>query len=453
MLRTTIALLASVAVGVPFGSLATAAQSKNGSLEIDTRLGYKVLRQSTKQRVFLRIGLKGIHNPSGEIERAPVNVALVIDKSGSMRGAKMAKAREAAMMAIERLSRRDVASVVTFSNAVEVIAPAGRVNNHRRYSRLIEKIRSGGSTAIYAAVKTGADELSEFSNGRRLDRIILLSDGLANVGPRDPYDFEELGADLGGQGISVTTIGLGRGYNEDLMARLAGASDGNHDFAQTAGDLRRIFNREFDDVLSVIAQDIEIIIETRSGVRPLRSLGRRAKIEGRKATFRVAQAYSKSTHSLQLELEVDPDVASGEQELANVIVRYKPHGGTTKETRSSKVRASFSADVDSVKRSMDPIVMDPVVELQAREKSRQAIKLRDQGKVQAAQAALREGRALISGQRATRAKLKYKSSSRLNRLEEQYSKDESEISKRNWNVQRKSMRRSLSNSSGSSVKY
>lgn len=237
------------------------------------------------------------------------------------------------------------------------------------------------------------------------------------------------------------------------MARLAGASDGNHDFAQSAADLRRIFNREFDDVLSVIAQDIEIIIETRNGVRPLRSLGRRAKIDGQKAVFKVAQAYSTSTHSLQLELEVDSAIASGEQELANVTVRYKPHGGTAKQTRNSAVRASFSADEESVKRSMDPIVMDPVVELQAREKSRQAIKLRDQGNVQAAQEALRQGRQMISGQKAVRALLKYKASSRLNRLEEQYSKDESEISKRDWNVQRKSMRKSLSNSAGSSVKY
>ena len=453
MLRTTIAMLATLAVSVPLGSMAMAAQSPRGSLEVDTRLGYKVLRHSTKQRVFLRIGLKGIHNPSDEIERAPVNVALVIDRSGSMRGEKMAKAREAAIMAVERLSRRDVASVVAFSNAVEVIVPAGRVNSHRRYSRLIERIRSGGSTAIYAAVKTGSEELSEFSNGRRLDRIILLSDGLANVGPRDPFDFEELGAQLGSKGTSVTTIGLGRGYNEDLMARLAGASDGNHEFAQTARDLRRIFNREFDDVLSVIAQDIEIIIETRNGVRPMRSLGRKAKIDGRKAIFKVAQAYSTSTHSLQLELEVDSSFASGDQELADVIVRYKPHGGTTKEVRRSSVRASFTADEDRVTRSMDPVVMDHVVELQAREKSRQAIKLRDQGRVQAAQAALRQGRDIISGQRALRSKFKHKASSRLDRLEEQYSKDESEISKKNWNVQRKSMRRSLSNSSGSGVKY
>lgn len=453
MLRTTFALLASMAIGLPVGGMAMAAQSQKGSLEIDTRLGYKVLRESEKQRVFLRIGLKGIHDPSNEAERAPVNVALVIDRSGSMRGEKISKAREAAIMAVERLSRKDVASVVAFSNGVEVVVPARRVNNHRRFSRPIEGIRSGGSTAIFAAVKTGAEELAEFSNGRRLDRIILLSDGLANVGPRDPYDFEELGAELGSQGISVTTIGLGRGYNEDLMARLAGASDGNHDFAQSAADLRRIFNREFDDVLSVIAQDIEIIIETRDGVRPLRSLGRRAKIEDRKAIFKVAQAYSTSTHSLQLELEVDSDVASGDLELANVIVRYKPQGGTSKMTRRSSVRASFSADEDRVKRSMDPIVMDPVVELQAREKSRQAIKLRDQGKVMAAKEALRQGQQLISGQQAVRTKLNYKASSRLKKLEDQYSKDETEISKRDWNVQRKSMRKGLSNSAGSSVKY
>ncbi|MGI9425323.1 MAG: vWA domain-containing protein [Hyphomicrobiaceae bacterium] len=446
--------LAALAASFPLTTSAMAAQTASESLKIDTRLGYKLLRAGEKQRVFLRIGLTGIHNPSGsEDVRAPVNIALVIDRSGSMRGAKMEKAREAAIMAVERLTRRDIASVVTFSNGVDVIAPASRVRNHERLSRLIERIRSGGSTAIYAAVKAGAGEIREFSNDRRLDRIILLSDGLANVGPKDPYSFEELGARLGGKGISVTTIGLGHGYNEDLMSQLAAASDGNHDFAETAGDLRRIFNREFDDVLSVIAQDIEIIIETRRGVRPLRGLGRRATIKNRSATFRLSQVYAKSTHSLQVELEVDGDIATDVSELADVRIRYRPHGATGYRTKTASVEAKFSNDRKAVDRSMDPVVMDPVVELLAREKSRKAIKLRDQGRIKAAKDMLDQSRQLITKQNAQRQQFNYKPSKRLGKLEEQYRRDAEAVTERNWNVQRKKMRKSLGNSAGSSVKY
>lgn len=449
----TLTFLSAFAVSIPLAMAAQAAGAPTGELEVDARLGHKILRQGAKQRVYLRIGLKGIHNPQSETSRAPVNIALVIDRSGSMRGSKISKAREAAMMAVERLTRRDIASVVTFSSNVDVTVPAGRVTDHERINRLIRSIRAGGSTAIYAAVNSGAAELSEYSNGDRLDRIILLSDGLANVGPSDPHTFEELGRKLGGRGISVTTIGLGRGYNEDLMARLAGASDGNHDFAQTADDLRRIFNREFDDVLSVIAQDIEIIIKTRSGVRPLRSLGRRADISGNRAKFKVAQAYSTSTHSLQLELELDADVADGDRELAEITVNYRPHGTNAVATRSARVHASFSADDDQISRSMDPVVMDPVVELLAREKSRQAIKLRDQGKAKEARALLQESGGLISAQNALRARYNHKKSTRLQKLESQYEKDAEAVVSRDWNVQRKVMRKGLSNAAGASVKY
>ncbi len=448
-----IAVLSALALGGSFYAETPKAASADDLVSVDARLGHRVLRKGARQRVFLRIGLKSIHDPEHEAKRAPVNIALVIDRSGSMRGAKIAKAKEAAMMAIDRLTRRDIASVVTFSSGVNVDVPAGRIRDHELVHRMLRSIRAGGSTAIYSAVKTGAAQVREFSEGERVDRIILLSDGLANVGPSDPYTFEELGRRLGGEGISVTTIGLGRGYNEDLMASLAGASDGNHDFAQTADDLRRIFNREFDDVLSVIAQDIEITIETPRGVRPMRSLGRRAQISGNRASFKVAQAYAKSTHSLQLELEVDADFAEGERELAKVVVRYRPHGTSTRALRSATVTAAFSADEKNVRESMDPVVMDPVVELIARDKRRQAIKLRDQGRADEARAVLQSAKQQISKHNSTRSRYKQKASARLRKLEKEYEKDADGIASGDWNVQRKQMRQGLGNAAGSSVKY
>jgi len=448
-----IATLTALALSMPLLTSAHAVGKSADGLEVDARLGHRILRHGAKQRVYLRIGLRGIHVPNGEADRAPVNIALVIDRSGSMNGAKIAKAKEAAMMAIDRLTRRDIASVVTFSSDVTVDVPAGRMRDHERINHMIRAIRAGGSTAIYAAVKTGANQVREFSKDDRVDRIILLSDGLANVGPKDPYTFEDLGSRLGGEGISVTTIGLGRGYNEDLMARLAGASDGNHDFAQTAGDLRRIFNREFDDVLSVIAQDIEIIIETPYGVRPMRSLGRRAEISGNRAKFKVAQAYARSTHSLQLELEVDKDIAIGDRELAKVVVRYRPHGKSGLTTRSTDVKASFSTDDERVTKSIDPVVMDPVVELIAREKSRKAIELRDKGRAKEARSMLQSAKKYIGEYAASPARQQFKPRARLQKLEKQYAKDADGITKRDWNVQRKSMRKGLGNAAGSSVKY
>ncbi len=447
------ATLSALAIGCALTSAASAVDQSSGVLEVDARLGYRILRVGTKQRVYLRIGLKGIHLPGDEVKRAPVNIALVIDRSGSMNGAKLDKAKDAAMMAIDRLTHRDIASIVTFSNDVTVNVPAGRIRDHALVHRMIGSLRAGGQTAIYAAVKTGANQVRTFADGGRVDRIVLLSDGLANVGPRDPYTFEALGSRLGSQRISVTTIGLGRGYNEDLMAQLAAASDGNHDFAQTADDLRRIFNREFDDVLSVIAQDIEVTIETRHGVRPLRALGRRAEISGNRARFKVAQAYAKSTHSLQLELEVDQDLALGEKELAWVSVRYRPHGNSQIATRSAKVTAKFSTDQQSIEDSLDPIVMDPVVELQAREKRRQAIKLRDAGRRDAARAALRSAQQSIGDYAKKRRRYRFKGQANIEKLEQRYAKEADNITTGDWKVQRKQMRKGLGNAAGSAVKY
>jgi len=88
------------------------------------------------------------------------------------------------------------------------------------------------------------------------------------------FEFERLGRDLLGEGISVSTIGLGLGYNEDLMLQLARASDGNHAFATGATDLIQIFNREFDDALGSCAQTVSIDVELRPGVRAVRAVSR-----------------------------------------------------------------------------------------------------------------------------------------------------------------------------------
>ncbi|MFN9974986.1 MAG: hypothetical protein ACK58T_34350, partial [Phycisphaerae bacterium] len=119
--------------------------------------------------------------------------------------------------------------------------------------------------------------------------IVLLSDGLANSGPSSPGELGDLGASLLKENISVSTMGLGLGYNEDLMVQLAGKSGGNHHFIEQATELADIFRREFSSVLSVVAQEIDLKVTIPEGIRPVRVLGNDADINGQLITTRMAQ--------------------------------------------------------------------------------------------------------------------------------------------------------------------
>ena len=118
----------------------------------------------------------------------------------------------------------------------------------------------------------GLEELTKNLSAARVNRMILLSDGQANVGPRSPNELGRLGEVAARQGIAITTIGLGLGYNEDLMTQLAVSSDGNHAFAENATDLAGIFQHELGDVLSVVAQDVQIEIDFDAGITPVRAI-------------------------------------------------------------------------------------------------------------------------------------------------------------------------------------
>src|SRR5208337_1493072 len=126
-----------------------------------------------------------------------------------------------------------------------------------------------GSTALYAGVKMGADQLQEYFSSKRINRVILLSDGIANVGPSSPRQLCRLGNDLAERGISVTTIGVGDNYNEDVMAGLAEASDANYYYVQDTEKLPEIFAKELGELLTVAARDVRIEITCPDGVEPI----------------------------------------------------------------------------------------------------------------------------------------------------------------------------------------
>jgi Ca-activated chloride channel family protein len=361
-------------------------------------------------------------------------VAFVIDRSGSMSGERIAQAREAAVMAIKRLDDKDIASLVIFDDKVDVPVPAQKVADHNQFIDRILQVAARGNTAIYAGVDAGAAEVRKFKDPHRLNRVVLLSDGQANVGPSRPDDFAVLGRKLLAEGISVSTIGLGADYNEDLMLQLARAADGNHAFAGAPTDLIQIFNREFDDVLASCAQTVSIDVELAPGVRVVRALSRDGAIEGAHARFQLAQVYAATEHYVLMEVAFDT-AAAEEREVGVVRVAYTAPDTGARQTLDAPIRARFSASEADVAANADKIVMGSVIEQTSRERAAHAVVLRDQGKTEEARALLGQNAKEIN------AYLANAPSPALSSMSKQYEGLIAGMAKpAQWNVQRKQLR-------------
>ena len=336
---------------------------------------------------YLRVALTGNAMPATD-KRPAVNIAFVIDKSGSMQGEKIERAKTAVRMAIEKLRAQDIVSVVAYDSDVRVIVPATRLNDKEAVYAAIDALTADQSTALFAGVSKGAAEIRKFLAKEQVNRIVLMSDGLANVGPSSPGELAELGKSLGRDGIVVSTIGLGMDYNEDLMSKLASASDGNHMFAEQASDLEAAFAKEFGDVLSVAAQEIKIDIRCDEGIRPVRILGRDGAIEGQVAHVKLNQVYAEQMKYVVLEVEIPAGANGTDRPVAYVTVDYRDAGVAESHSHTQVLKAKFSDDAELVKRDTNSDVMVAAVFQIGVEQNILATRLRDEGKIEEAKQVL-----------------------------------------------------------------
>lgn len=419
---------------------AGSAPSKAGErIKLGVEPSQSVLAAGQSSKAYLRVKLEGLPYEE-EAYRPPVNVSLVIDRSGSMTGPKIEQAKAAAVLALSRLSARDRVSVIAFDHRVNVVVPAGPFEKFDEMKRRIDNIQPGGQTAIYAAVRQAAESVEEATSPERVSRIILMSDGQANVGPSSPAELEKLGREIGGKGIAVTTIGLGLDYNEDLMTRLAAASDGNHAFVENPEQLADIFNKEFGDVLSVVGQDVEIVITCPDGVTPLRGLGRDVKIDGRRVSFHLNQLGGGQERYLVLELEVAGGAASGSANLADVELNYLDPKTQARAKIQGHAQVSFSQSPDEVKRSVNGDVSSAVAVQLANETSERAVSFRDEGKAGDAKRALEQNAAYLRGEAERLQAQAPGAAASLRQLSDKNAADAKALSGENWDRQRKAMK-------------
>jgi Ca-activated chloride channel family protein len=386
-IRRLIFVSAILAVS-PFSAFAS-------KVNLDISMANGILPADQKQTTYLKVGLTGFDLPSAD-DRAPINIAIVLDKSGSMSGKKIDQAKEAAIAAINRLQSDDIVSVVSYAGGVEVIVPATKLTDKESVTQAIQSINAGGSTALFAGVSKGAAEVRKFLDSKRVNRVILLSDGRANVGPNAPSELGDLGESLQKEGISVSTMGLGLGYNEDLMVKLAETSNGNHMFIEEADELIAIFNAEFNDVLSVVAQEVSLKIKLSDGVRAVRTLGRDAEIIGQDVFVSINQLYSKQEKYVMLEVELPSKPDDSQMHVASVGLTYANMQTHETDELSGSVDVKFSKDQLACSKSINVSVTEQCVLQIANETNVRATLLRDQGKTEEARQLLRGNYAYLN---------------------------------------------------------
>ncbi len=205
--------------------------------------------------------------PARTSARRPCHLSLVLDRSGSMSGQPLLEAVRCARHMVDQLLPTDVASLVVFDDRVRVLVPAQPVGDRQALQRALAGIHCGGSTDLHGGWDAGVQSLLPEAQSAAIARAIVLTDGNANCGElTDPQRIAGHCAAAAARGVTTSTYGLGRDFNEALMVAMARAGGGNHYYGDTAADLFEPFAEEFDLISHLYARQVRLSLATCPGV-------------------------------------------------------------------------------------------------------------------------------------------------------------------------------------------
>jgi Ca-activated chloride channel homolog len=253
--------------------------------------------------------------------RVPLNLALVLDRSGSMSRGRLDAAKEAAAGLVRRLWPDDRVGVVAFGSDVEVIAPMLRGRESALLSQRILGMGIGGMTNLSGGWLKGRELVSGVAGEGAVNRVILLTDGQANQGITDDETLASLARSAAEAGVTTTTVGFGAGYDEHLLRAMADAGRGNTYYVESPDQAAGIFEEELDGLLSVAAQNVAV--ELRGGA-DARLVGiRHSYPQAPTATglaVRMGDLYARESLTLLVEFRLEGPAGADELDLGTLVV-------------------------------------------------------------------------------------------------------------------------------------
>ena len=340
----------------------------NNHVSLSSRLNKANLPvMNTQQLVYVLV--EAAPSASVQAVQMPLNLALVLDKSGSMQGEKIQNLRAAAKLVVDRLGPQDLISIVAFSDRKYLIAESQLVTDKQALKQKIDRIRDGGGTAISGGMAQGLAELDKALSADRISRMLLLTDG-QTFG--DEKQCKKLGKEAGSKGIVVNALGLGDDWNEDLLDDVAEASGGVADFIDSPAKIVGFFQSAVQAMQDTVVQNVQLILRLANGITPrqvwqvlpmISNLGYRP-LSDRDVQVSLGEMEKGQPRSLLVELLVGARPA-GQYRVAQAEVSYDVPGlGIVGEKVRSDIVLEFTADATRAK-EYDAEVMNIVEKVTA----------------------------------------------------------------------------------------
>ena len=261
--------------------------------------------------------------------RSPLNLSLVLDRSGSMAGVKMVNARNAAMFCVDQMLPTDRLSVVAFDEHIDVLFPSEPVSNKHSMKDLISRIEARGSTALHEAWVRGGLTVSEKLIDGGINRVVLITDGQANVGLTGTDEIVSQALGLYERGVSTSTIGIGDDFNEDLLMPMAHSAGGNAWHVVEPNDMQRIFQIELEGLVAQYAHTVSLSLIPADGVRIADQLNDFELTEtGR---YRLPDLQSGSPLEVVVQLKVGPQAIGSSLRLLDLRLGFTPQDAKAAE--------------------------------------------------------------------------------------------------------------------------
>ena len=331
----------------------------------------------------------------GPSSRRPLNLCVVLDRSGSMgEEGKISSAKAALGALIDCLDEGDVFSLVIYDDVVDVLRRAAPVTDRRRLHDLVEGIQPRGWTNLGGGMQEGFCQAERYASERFVNRVVLLSDGLANRGITDPVELGRIARRERDRSISLTTMGVGLDYNENLMCALAGDGGGNYYFIERSRDLASMFRAEFRDLGAIVAQNAVIVLRPAAGVRIADVVGAPFTVEDGLCRIRVGDVAAGQRRGLTAVLDIPP--GCGSMDVVRGEVRSEQCDGRRMVAPLAAVRVRFSDDAAAVERARDMEAQakaDIALSTRGVERAMQAL---DEGKNEAAEKELAAAHAALA---------------------------------------------------------
>jgi len=247
----------------PFHSNNSSIATRNdGPIQLNMQLNNEYYYgDAEKDEIYLYLDLEA-DRIDYENERTPLNISLVIDKSGSMSDYnKLEYVKESANYMIDELNMKDYVSIITYNDYVDILQSTTNVRKKSTLRDKISKITSGGYTNLSGGMLEGFDQVEYAYTKGYVNRVFLLSDGLANRGITNQYRLQQIVKEKNWEdGIVISTFGVGNDFNEDLMSNIAEYGRGNYYFINSPSNISRIFAQELRGIRALAGQNTKVEI-------------------------------------------------------------------------------------------------------------------------------------------------------------------------------------------------